>query len=267
MKKRKKIRSRLVIFVSIFVILTFIGVNKMSLSNIEVVEAEKVSGQTMENKKDTIIDLREEYSLTGTSYVGDEQIEIITNVNDIVVMVNKDRSLPSDYIPSDLVVPNVKFSFLQELPKKNMKKEGAIALEKLFEDAEKEGIELYAVSGYRAYERQNILFNYYVSKFGEEEASEFSARPGQSEHQTGLAMDISAKSVEYKLTDKFEETEEGKWVKENSYKYGFIIRYPKDKTDITGYSYEPWHIRYVGNDVAEYIYNNKITLEEFFKEK
>ena len=182
---------------------------------------------------------------------------------DILVLVNKKRYLDSSYKPNDLVVPNVKFSFDEEREKKYMRKEAAEALEELFERAYKEGVYIFALSGYRSYSTQKWLFENKASEIGEEKANKIIARPGESEHQTGLAMDITSQSVQFDLKTKFGETEEGKWVKDNAHKFGFIIRYAKDKEGITGYNYEPWHLRYVGKKVAEEIYNKGIALEEY----
>ncbi len=190
--------------------------------------------------------------------------ELVKNTDDILIVVNKKRYLAPDYKPSDLVVPNIRFSFDGEHEKKYMRQEAASALEDLFNRANEEGIHLYAVSGYRSYSTQERLFKNRADRVGEEEANKLSARPGESEHQTGLAMDVTSQSAGFDLIEAFGDTEEGKWLKENAHKSGFIIRYLKEKTDITGYSYEPWHIRYVGKDVAEKIYNEGITLEEYF---
>ncbi|QXM07132.1 M15 family metallopeptidase [Crassaminicella indica] len=205
------------------------------------------------------------YSLEGTTYLKNN-IKMIKNVDDLLVLVNKNRNLPSNYVPKDLVFSKVPFPFKGKHPKKKMRREAALALEELFKAAKKEGIELYGLSGYRSYRRQKAIFNYKVRTIGKKAAAKISAYPGQSEHQTGLAMDITSKSVRFQLVEAFENTKEGQWIKENSYKYGFIVRYPKGKEAITGYSYEPWHIRYVGREVAEYIFKRNITLEEFFKE-
>ena len=113
------------------------------------------------------------------------------------------------------------------------------------------------VSGYRSYYDQKSTYNYWVSVYGQKDADTISARPGHSEHQTGLAFDITS------LNSSYGETEEGIWLRENCFKYGFIIRYPKGKEHITGYAYEPWHIRYVGVEHATYIMNNNLTLEEY----
>ena len=202
--------------------------------------------------------------LKNTTYENKEGKFIIKNTEDILVLVNKERNLPSDYIPKDLVVPNVQFSFKEDIPKRYLRKEAAIALEKLFKKAEKDDIVLYAVSGYRSYIRQKSLFYYEANKIGEEKAILLVAFPGQSEHQTGLAMDVSSKSANYLLEENFGQTVEGRWLKENAHKFGFIIRYPKEKVDITGYNYEPWHIRYVGKEVANELNEKLITLEEYF---
>lgn len=186
------------------------------------------------------------------------------NMHSIVLLVNKDNPLSSDYIPPDLTTPNVNFTFEEDLPKRKLRKVAADALEKMFTQAKKDNIELYAFSGYRSYDRQEAIFTYYTKKLGEDKADTFSARPGKSEHQTGLAMDVTAASVDYGMVESFGETEEGKWLKENAHTYGFIIRYPKGKESITGYQYEPWHVRYVGREVAEYLSVNDITLEEYF---
>ncbi|WP_061567901.1 M15 family metallopeptidase [Caldibacillus debilis] len=192
--------------------------------------------------------------------------KVIKNPDNILIIVNKDYSLPPGYKPKDLVRPKVPFSFGdRDIEKSYMRKEAAEALERMFRAAAKEGIRLYAVSGYRSYERQKELFDAEVAERGKELAVQAVAVPGQSEHQTGLAMDISSASNGFQLNEKFEETLEGKWLFKNAHKFGFILRYPKGKEDITGYMYEPWHYRYVG-EYAETIYKNGWTLEEFFEQ-
>ena len=183
------------------------------------------------------------------------------------VVVNKNIHLTSDYIPDNLVIPSITFpaSYKGELEKMHMRQDAATALEEMFKAAKEEDIELFAISGYRSYSLQKRIFKYQVGKHGsEEEANKLSAKPGQSEHQTVLAMDISCKASGYKLVQSFEETAEGKWLKDNCAKYGFILRYMKGKEDITGYSYEPWHFRYVGKELAPKIMDQEITLEEYF---
>ncbi len=201
--------------------------------------------------------------LEGTTYEDDEGNLILVNVNDILVLVNKKRNLPSDYIPEDLVVPNVRFSFNEIVDKRHLRKEAANALEELFAGGEEEGIILFGVSGYRSYERQKVLFNNKKSQVGEEKARQVVAYPGQSEHQTGLTIDVSSQSAGFGLVEDFGKTKEGVWLKENAHRFGFIIRYEEDTTEITGYTFEPWHIRYVGKEAAGQIFERKITLEEY----
>ncbi|WP_339146353.1 MULTISPECIES: M15 family metallopeptidase [unclassified Sutcliffiella] len=190
--------------------------------------------------------------------------KVIENTDNILVLVNKNQSLPADYVPKDLTIPDVPFSFEGDFDKKYLREEAAHALEELFAAAKAENVEIFAVSGYRSYETQYGIYNTYLKKWGEEKTNAVSAIPGHSEHQTGLAMDISSRSAALDLTEEFGETPEGKWVKENASEHGFIIRYPQDGEVITGYQYEPWHLRYVGKEVATYIQEHDLTLEEFF---
>jgi D-alanyl-D-alanine carboxypeptidase len=197
----------------------------------------------------------------------DEDKKIIVNGLDILVLVNKDRSLLSDYVPPDLTEPDIPFSFTGNLPKKLMRKEAAKALEELFEQATQDGIELLGQSAYRSYEVQESIFAYNADQCGEEEANRFSAYPGESEHQTGLAIDLTSHSVGFALVQRFGETPEGIWLKENAPGFGFIIRYPRGKEKITGYGYEPWHIRYVGRDAAKEMAAKEFTLEEYINNR
>ena len=196
----------------------------------------------------------------------DDDTVVIGNPYDVLALVNKQHALPKDYVPSDLIFPDVRFPFVEELPKKQMREVAANALEKLFADAEQESLDLYAQSGYRSYERQDVLFASYVSNHGEEEANIFSAKPGESEHQSGLTMDVTSPHVNNTLVVEFGETKEGIWLEEHAAEYGFIIRYPKGKEDVTGYQYEPWHLRYVGVKAATDMMERGITLEEYLDE-
>ncbi|MCM3735496.1 M15 family metallopeptidase [Bacillus cytotoxicus] len=191
--------------------------------------------------------------------------EASKNPNDIHIIVNKNSKLPDGYKPNDLVVPDVTFAFSGICEKSYMRKEAARALENLFALAKKDGITLQAVSGFRSLEYQKSVYQNNVKKQGKEQADRVSARPGHSEHQTGLTMDVSASSVNNTLEQSFGNTKEGKWLAKNAHRAGFIIRYLKGKEGITGYSYEPWHIRYVG-DIANEISEKGITLEEYYNE-
>lgn len=209
--------------------------------------------------------IKVKYSLADT--IADiNGVPTVTNPGDLVVLVNKERALPSDYIPQDLVSPQIPFSFQGQSEKKLLRKDAAKALEALFAKAKEEGIELIGVSGYRSYNTQKAIFNRNVEKKGLEATSQYSAEPGHSEHQTGLSIDVYNKEYKYALEESFADTEEGKWLAEHAAEFGFIIRYPKGKEEITGYNYEPWHIRYVGIDVAKEIKNRGITLEEYFQD-
>lgn len=192
---------------------------------------------------------------------------VLQNPYDQLALVNKQHALPADYIPKDLVTPKVRFPFTEDLPKKQMRQVAATALEKMFAAADKEGLDLFAQSGYRSYERQDAIFASNVNEHGEEAANKFSARPGESEHQTGLTMDVTSPDINYGLTIEFGKTDEGKWIKKHAAEYGFIIRYPKGKENITKYQYEPWHLRFVGKEAAKEIMTKGITLEEYVKGK
>lgn len=166
-------------------------------------------------------------------------------------MVNKTYSLPSNFAPNNLVTINGYIKVVDYV--KN-------AFNELKSDASSIGLNIYASSGYRSYSDQKYIYNNYVKMDGQEKADTYSARAGYSEHQTGLAIDVNT------IDMTFDNTEESIWLKENCYRYGFIIRYPKNKDSITGYMYEPWHIRYVGKELAKKLYNDGqwITLEEYY---
>lgn len=161
-----------------------------------------------------------------------------TYINGILI-VNKTYPLPSSYNPGGLT------------------QECSSQFELLRQGAAADGINIYLSSGFRSYELQEQLYNSYVDCYGQQAADTFSARPGHSEHQTGLAIDCNI------IDDSFIGTPEAIWLAEHCYEYGFIIRYPQGKEDITGYKYEPWHIRYVGVDIARDIYNSGLTVEEY----
>lgn len=188
-----------------------------------------------------------------------------TSIENIAMLVNPDLSLPEDYVPNDLVYPDVRFIFEEKIEKRMLREEAAYALEDMFEAAETDGIYLAGVSAYRSHKTQTQLFNFYVERDGYEKAKTYSAAPGTSEHETGLAIDISGSTGKCAAQDCFADTVESVWLAENSANFGFIVRYPKGKEHITGYKYEPWHLRYVGKEVALEIFNKGITLEEYYE--
>jgi len=159
---------------------------------------------------------------------------------DGILLVNKQYSIPKTYGNGNNQEALNKFKLLQN-------------------DAKKVGYTINLLSSYRSYEYQRNLYNNYVKLHGQAEADTFSARPGHSEHQTGLAFDVG------KIDNNYGNTSEGIWLAKNAHKYGFIIRYPKGKEKITGYMYEPWHIRYLGIDIATKVYNSGLCLEEYLK--
>lgn len=185
-----------------------------------------------------------------------QNIKIINNPNNLIVLVNKNNQLLRNYKPNDLEKINLEFAN----ENKYLRKEAKIAFEKLAKDAKQLGYRIVAVSAYRDYDYQNELFNYYVEEKGLEYALDCSAKPGHSEHQTGLAVDVEGENKDY---DNFEDTKEFSWMKDNAHRFGFILRYPKGKEHITGFKYEPWHYRYVGINIATEIYEKNITLEEY----
>lgn len=182
------------------------------------------------------------------------------------MLVNKAHALPDGYEPPDLRRVEIPFSFTEDAPRRMMRDEAAAALERLFAQAEADGIELAGVSGYRSYATQAEIFASASQRYGSEEAANrVSARPGQSEHQTGLAMDVSSRSVGYQLTEAFGATVEGQWLARTAPRFGFIVRYPEGEEPVTGYQYEPWHVRYVGEQHAARIVEKGTTLEEYLE--
>lgn len=195
----------------------------------------------------------------------EDGVNYIQNPDNILVLVNKENSLPIGYRADDLVKPNVTFSFIGEHEKQLMRKEAAEALEKMFAEANEEGVQLAAVSGFRSYERQVQLYNAEIEASGIEYAQQSVAEPGKSEHQTGLTMDVSSAENNYQLNEDFGSTTAGQWLAQNSAEYGFIIRYPKGDEKTTGYMYEPWHIRYVGKAYATDMKKRGLTFEEYIQ--
>lgn len=161
----------------------------------------------------------------------------ITYVNGILI-ANKSYGLPADYAPGLDPTTESQFNALSAA-------------------AAQEGLNIWLASGYRSYDYQSRIYNNYSSMYGSETADTFSARPGYSEHQTGLAIDVNS------IDDSFANTPEAEWLAAHAHEYGFIIRYPKGKENITGYKYEPWHIRYLGVETATAVYNSGKTLEEY----
>ena len=174
-----------------------------------------------------------------------------TNPGSLRVIVNKMRPFsPKEWEPEDLV----------DFEGHQLRAEAAEAAKKMMRAAKQEGVELTVSSAYRSYAVQQQTYQHWVEVNGKQKADTLSARPGYSEHQTGYALDLN------NADESFGNTAEGKWLAANCAKYGFIIRYPKGKESVTGRAYQPWHIRYVGPELATKLYNNGkwIALEEYF---
>ena len=182
-----------------------------------------------------------------------------------MILINKEHGLPKDYVPSDLTPVNVPFAQGVVESKKQMRADAAKALEEMFSAAMEDGIELLGISGYRSYYTQRNIYEHRLKEAGEEHVSRYNAKPGHSEHQTGLAMDVGCPGY-VDLTERFARTDAYRWLTENAYRYGFIIRYTKGDEEETGYAFEPWHVRYVG-DEAEAVWKSGLTLEKYVERK
>lgn len=181
------------------------------------------------------------------------EMDEITNYDEVDALVNKYHKLPSNYEAKDLVTLSKTYSSRGH----KIKKAASEPLMKMIDAARADGLNLLVISGYRTESTQRGLFNNSVKRYGMDHALIYSAKPGHSEHQLGLAVDLNS------TEESFDQTKEYKWLKANSYKYGFIERYPKGKEFITGYGYEPWHYRYLGVDLATKVYTENVTYEEY----
>lgn len=178
----------------------------------------------------------------------------LTEPSSLWMVINKKRPLPASYVPA-----NLRSSGGQQL-----RNDAANQVESLRAAAQKAGAPLKIISGYRSYATQSSLYNSYVQQDGQAAADTYSARPGHSEHQSGLAADLGNTSGQCDLDICFFNTIGGQWLAAHAHEYGFIIRYLNGKTQVTGYQYEPWHIRYVGTELASKIQASGKTMEEYF---
>mgnify|MGYP001024781050 FL=1 len=218
-------------------------------------ENKTIKTTTKKVEEQTTMPVNSNKNLTSKGYEIKE-INGATYINDILI-VNKTYPLQENYIPTN--TKNNKVSSYTGVCNDCIDIEAYQEWTKMKADALAVGFNLWIQSGYRPYVLQEKLYNNYVSRDGKAEADRYSARPGYSEHQTGLCFDINNPSKS------FNETEEAKWINDNAYRYGYILRYPKGKENETGYMYESWHVRYVGKELAEKLYNNGdwITLEDY----
>lgn len=179
-------------------------------------------------------------------------------------IVNKIRSLPSGYAPSNIAAPNVNLRLNKTADEMKIRSDITANIESMFTAAGKQGINLLFASGYRSQGAQDVLYKSYIAKDGQAAADRYSARPGTSEHQTGLAFDVCVAGTSCNLDISFADTAAGSWIAKNAHTYGFIVRYPNGKEAITGYQYEPWHLRFVGTSLANELRAKNQTMEEFF---
>ena len=186
-----------------------------------------------------------------------KDIKLIENPDDLLVLVNKNNMLYQQFIPNNLE----KINELYSIDTKYLRSDAKEWFEKLCKDAKNENLNIKAESTYRSFEYQKKLYDNYVLEYGSEYANACSAKPGHSEHQTGLAVDVRGSDGDY---NNFSNTKEFSWMIKNAPNYGFILRYPSDKQNITGFKYEPWHYRYVGKCALE-ITKNNLTLEEYLE--
>ncbi|MBR2809036.1 MAG: M15 family metallopeptidase, partial [Erysipelotrichaceae bacterium] len=173
----------------------------------------------------------------------------------LLLICNKYYKLPNDF-SLDLVRIDDSYSYYSDM---YLNAEAYEAFKQLHQAIVNDGLDLYILSSYRSYDTQNAIYNHYINNYGFDYAEQFSARPGHSEHQTGLAIDFVDSTASLGA---FEDTPQDHWMRENAHKYGWILRYPKDAVHITGYLYEPWHYRYVGVETATKIKELGITFEE-----
>lgn len=212
----------------------------------------KYSSETGEDEETTVLFVN--LSMDTDDYVN----PVKTSAFSIDMLVNKHYKLDEDFVPDDLVEFDQKYCN-GEVQEGN--REAVVAFKNMYEAAKKEGLGLVINSSYRSYQDQENICNTFKDLYGEGYVTKYVALPGFSEHQTGLAFDIGSTSSKV-----FAESKEYEWMKENAYKYGFILRFTKANAYITGFRSEPWHYRYVGKKVAKYIYDNNISLEEYYAE-
>lgn len=269
---KKKIK---VIFIIFFIIILIGGIgiymlfnnkdDKSVLKNDDVKQDEPINtdaniDKNVSNNLEHAPANNQEFSnLSDGEYVTDKGYTVViknglTYVDDYLI-VNKTYKLPEDYKPE-----NPYQAITSDWGPNLIDKEVMTAFKEMQSDATSIGLNIYIASGYRGYNNQTNLYNNYVARDGVAAADKYSARPGHSEHQTGLCFDLNS------VDDSFANTNEGIWINNNAYLYGFIIRYPKGKETETGYQYESWHLRYVGKELAEKLYNNGdwITIEDYF---
>lgn len=187
---------------------------------------------------------------------------------DVTVLINKEHILDKDYVPLEMYVvdenENNFHQFKDASLKPMLRSDIKEYVDKLINDAQGLGLPIIVDSGYRSFKYQQVVLDALIKEKGDE-AFKLVALPGASEHQTGLAIDFAYYENGIYNDDVKENDKEAIWLKNNAWKYGFILRYPKGKENVTGYNFEPWHFRFVGLKLAKYLFKNDLTLEEYYK--
>lgn len=183
------------------------------------------------------------------------------NMDNLLILINRTHPVTDEYLPEDLESVQIPTVYSEETLK--LRKEAKEALERMILDAKKEGLTICGVVGYRSFETQKEIYTNSIIKQGLSHTRMYTAFPGTSEHQTGLAVDLTTPECNNEVTHEFKNTKEYEWLLANSYKYGFVLRYPLGSEDITGYGYESWHFRYVTVEHAKKMYEDNLVLEEY----
>ena len=236
-----------VLILSIFVLINYKNKQVEEGSDLGKPSLEEAVDEQKDEAEQKVPDVAEEPEVQPdeNGYIPNQTLPTEPTYINGILLANKRYPLPSTYAP-------------------DVDSEAKGALDTMLAAAKKDGFDLVAFSGYRSFEYQTTLYNNYVNRDGVEAADRYSARPGYSEHQTGLAFDIGEKGKEdLWLTEEFGESPAGQWLVTHANEYGFILRFPKGKEHITGYMYESWHFRYVGVEVANEIKQRDLTLEEY----
>ncbi len=295
-KKRKVNVVRLGLLITCFILIVVLSLTLVVLGFKKISNSKKEDVTTNENEKTTEVvkkeelseelqnrvdaykanhpDIEEEQAIKNVKMNLDlqpyEQITTVEDDRNMALLINKFYALPEGYVPSDLVnvdqhacIQGSDYS-CQDVDVIQLRKEVYEAYLKWCEAASAQGLDIRAIAGYRSYEYQAGLWNYNAATYGEEYADEYYARPGQSEHNSGLCVDITFNEHNFNEIELYEGYD---WILNNAHKYGFILRYPEEKVGITMYNYESWHFRYVGVEIATQCYENNWCLEEYWAEQ
>ena len=259
MNNRNEVNKLKIMSCWIFVVVAIaLGIRNVSDNNID----NNKSSVNSSKKNESIEEINNKEGLLAKSRSQEQNKSFSTDSD--TLKSNENNKLEDDYVPNTLVESDIAFEGYIEC--KQLDERTSNAAKEMFNAALNDNVNLIAISGYRSYSVQENLYNSRVEVKGVEKTRQYTAEAGASEHQTGLAIDIVCNDYPY-LDEGFENTDAFKWLYNNCYKYGFILRYQKGKEDITGYNYEPWHFRYIGNaNIAKDIMDRGICFEEFINE-